>query len=299
MKMLLLGKDGQLGRALQRRLQPFGQLIACGRAEADLERVDALTDLVGTLRPDVIVNAAAYTAVDKAESEPERARLVNSQAVAALARCVGSGWLIHFSTDFIFDGLKQAPYVETDEAKPLSVYGATKLEGEQAVTNSGCKHFVFRVSWVYAPGHNNFPAAILRLGKERANIDVVSDQVGAPTSAGLIAEITANAVAKIAESGAAASSLSGVYHLAASGEVGRADLARFIVAEARQQGAPLALAPEGIRPIATADYRTPAARPLNSRLRTTKLEHGLGVSLPPWQLDMRKFVADVIKGNFI
>ncbi len=299
MKILLLGRDGQIGRALQPRLLPFGELIACGRRDADLEQVDALARQVESLRPDIIINAAAYTAVDKAESEPERARRINSEAVAVLAGCVRNGWLIHFSTDFVYDGLKPEPYVETDETRPLSVYGATKLAGDQAIVQSGCKHLILRVCWVYAPGHSNFPATMLRLGKDRASLDVVSDQVGAPTSADLIADVTAKAVAGVANSNRDASALSGTYHLAASGAVGRAELAKFIIAEARQQGARLMMSPEGVRPIATADYRTPAARPLNSRLDTKKLAHAFGVSLPPWQKDMQEFVAEVIKGNLI
>jgi dTDP-4-dehydrorhamnose reductase len=295
MRMLLLGKDGQVGQSLERRLRPLGELVAWGRTDADLEQVEELARLVESARPDFIINAAAYTAVDKAESDAKRARLVNLQAVAALAASAHNSWLIHFSTDFIFDGLKPEPYVETDDAKPLSVYGATKLGGDQAIANSGCKHLIFRVSWVYSPGHNNFPATILRLGKDRASLNVVADQIGAPTSADLIAEVTAKAVGRIARTDGAASALPGTYHLSPSGAISRADLAKFIIAEAWRQGAKLMLSPESIMPIATADYPTPAARPLNSLLKTKKLEDTFGVSLPPWQEDMRRFITEIVK----
>jgi dTDP-4-dehydrorhamnose reductase len=296
--MLLLGKDGQVGRALEQRLRPLGELVVCGRTTANLEEPDALAGLVERVQPDFIVNAAAYTAVDKAESDAARARLVNAEAVAALAASARKDrWLVHFSTDFVFDGLKPEPYVETDDAKPLSVYGATKLAGDQAILNAGCNHLIFRVSWVYSLGHDNFPSTMLRLGKDRTDLRVVADQIGAPTSAGLIAEITAKAIARIANIDGDAEGLSGLYHLAPSGAVSRADLAKYVISESRQQGAGLMISPEGVAPIPTADYKTPAARPLNSRLETKKLQHAFGVGLPPWQDDMRSFITDMVRGE--
>jgi dTDP-4-dehydrorhamnose reductase len=296
--MLLLGKDGQVGRALEQRLRPLGELVVCGRITANLEEPDALAGLVERVQPDFIINAAAYTAVDKAESDAARARLINAEAVAALAASARKDrWLVHFSTDFVFDGLKPEPYVETDDAKPLSVYGATKLAGDQAILNASCNHLIFRVSWVYSLGHDNFPSTMLRLGKDRTDLRVVADQIGAPTSAGLIAEITAKAIARIANIDGDAEGLSGLYHLAPSGAVSRADLAKYVISESRQQGAGLMISPEGVAPIPTADYKTPAARPLNSRLETKKLQQAFGVGLPPWQDDMRSFITDMVRGE--
>jgi dTDP-4-dehydrorhamnose reductase len=298
MRMLLLGKDGQVGRALEQRLRPLGELVVCGRITANLEEPDALAGLVERVQPDFIINAAAYTAVDKAESDAARARLVNAEAVAALAASARKDrWLVHFSTDFVFDGLKPEPHVETDDAKPLSVYGATKLAGDQAILNAGCNHLIFRVSWVYSLGHDNFPSTILRLGKDRTDLRVVADQIGAPTSAGLIAEITAKAIARIVNIDGDAKGLSGLYHLAPSGAVSRADLAKYVISESRRQGAGLMIWPEGVTPIPTADYKTLAVRPLNSRLETKKLQHAFGVGLPPWQDDMRSFITDMVRGE--
>ena len=298
MRMLLLGKDGQVGRALEQRLRPLGELVACGRITANLEEPDALAGLVERVQPDFIINAAAYTAVDKAESDAARARLINAEAVAALAASARKDrWLVHFSTDFVFDGQKPEPYLETDDAKPLSVYGATKLAGDQAILNAGCNHLIFRVSWVYSMGHDNFPSTVLRLGKDRTELRVVADQIGAPTSAGLIAEITAKAIARIANIDGDAEGLSGLYHLAPSGAVSRADLAKYVISESRQLGAGLMISPEGVTPIPTADYKTPAVRPLNSRLETEKLQHAFGVGLPPWQDDMRSFITDMVRGE--
>ena len=275
----------------------MGELVVCGRTTANLEEPDALAGLVERVQPDFIVNAAAYTAVDKAESDAARARLVNAEAVAALAASARKDrWLVHFSTDFVFDGLKPEPYVETDDAKALSVYGATKLAGDQAILNAGCNHLIFRVSWVYSLGHDNFPSTMLRLGKD-SDLRVVADQIGAPTSAGLIAEITAKAIARIVNIDGDTEGLSGLYHLAPSGAVSRADLAKYVISESRQQGAGLMIWPEGVTPIPTADYKTPAARPLNSRLETKKLQHAFGVGLPPWQDDMRSFITDMVRGE--
>ena len=299
MRLLLIGKNGQMGRALQPALAGLGDVVALGRAEADLEQPGELARLVAIHTPDIIINAAAYTAVDKAEQEPDRARLINAEAVATLAAAAQrtGAWLIHYSTDYVYDGGKSEPYVESDEARPLSVYGLSKLKGDLAVAASGCKHLIFRVSWVYAPGHNNFPAAMLRLGADRSSLKVVADQVGAPTSAGLIAAVTAGAVRRIGTAGDGTDALSGLYHLAAAGAVSRAEFARFVIGEARALGATLALSPEGIVAISTADYPTPAARPLNSRLSTEKLQTAFGITLPPWQQDVVRWVAETTGGG--
>jgi len=295
MKILLFGETGQVGEALQTALQPLGEVTALGRAEANLEHPGELPRIVATHAPDVIVNAAAYTAVDKAETETERARLVNAEAVATLAAAAHrtNAWLIHYSTDYVFDGQKPTPYHEFDAPQPLSVYGSTKLRGEQAIAESGCRHLLFRVSWVYAAGHGNFGATMLRLARDRSSLNVVADQIGAPTSAGLIADITAKAIGRLAQPDA--ESLSGTYHLAASGVVSRADYAKFLVSEARAAGAPLMLEASGITAVATSAYPTPAARPLNSRLNTRKLAAAFGVTLPPWQDDVRQWVIDTVR----
>jgi len=293
MKFLLFGKDGQVGEALQRALPTAGEVVALGRAEADFERPGELPRLIAIHAPDVIVNAAAYTAVDKAETDANRARLVNAEAVATLASAAHrlGAWLIHYSTDYVFDGTKPGPYLETDEASPLSVYGTTKHRGDLAIAASGCRHLIFRVSWVYATGHANFGKTILRLARERSTISVVDDQVGAPTSAELIANVTVAAINRLASLGSDAENLSGLYHLAPEGSLSRYEYARFVVEEARSAGMAMALTPDGVMPIHSAEYATAARRPLNSRLATNKLRAAFGVPLPPWQEDVRRWVA--------
>jgi dTDP-4-dehydrorhamnose reductase len=290
MKILLLGKNGQVGRALAPALAGLGEVLAWGRSDADLERPEALPARIVDMAPDVIVNAAAYTAVDRAESEPERARLVNGEAVAAIAdatRQVGA-WLIHYSTDYVFDGTKDGSYVETDAAAPLGVYGASKHQGDLAIAASGCRHLIFRVSWVYADGTANFARTMLRLARERDALQVVADQVGAPTSARLIAAVTATALGRLAAPEALAP---GLYHLAPAGAVSRLDYVRFLVTEAKRLGADLAVTPERITPVASTAFPTPARRPLNSRLDTGKLRQALGLALPDWRDDVRPWVA--------
>ena len=295
MKLLLLGKNGQVGRALVPVLAQLGQLSAFGHAEADLAQPGELPRLIATEAPDVIVNAAAYTAVDRAETEPDRARLVNAEAVALLADAAQrtGAWLIHYSTDYVFDGTNTRPYVETDAPAPLNVYGATKSRGDLAIGQSGCRHLIFRVGWVYADGASNFPRTMLRLARERDELRVVGDQVGAPTSARLIADVTGRAVARLGTVAPAA--VSGLYHLAASGAVSRADYARFLIAEARHRGMELRLGPDGIADCASADYPTPATRPLNSRLDTAKLRATFGLDLPDWESDARRWVENAVE----
>lgn len=299
MKLLLFGKDGQVGEALQPALRQLGEVVACGRSEADFERPGELPRLVAALAPDVIVNAAAYTAVDRAETDAERARLVNSEAVALLADAARrqDAWLVHYSTDYVFDGSKASPYLESDPANPLSVYGSTKLRADLAIAESGCRHLIFRVGWVYAPAHQNFPAAMLRLGRERASLEVVADQVGAPTSAARIAAATAAALQRIRQAGEGGAALAGLYHFAAGGAVSRADLARFIIATARARGAELALCPDGIVPVPSAARPAPAARPRNSRLDTEKIRATFGIVPPAWEDDMERWVTQAVRGG--
>jgi dTDP-4-dehydrorhamnose reductase len=295
MRLLLLGRNGQVGRALEQALAPLGDLTALGRDEADFERPAKLAAIIDHAAPDVIVNAVAYTAVDRAEQEPERARLVNAEAVAELAAAARrrDALLVHYSTDFVFDGRKPGAYTETDAPNPLSVYGKTKLEGDGAVASSGCRHLVFRTSWVFAPGGSNFPRTILRLARNRDTIDVVADQVGAPTSAAEIAAATSAAIARAAGD----DGLTGLYNLAGAGTVSRDELARFLIAEASVRGAVLRLAPERIRSVATADFPTAAARPLNSALDTAKLRASFGFAPAPWQRQIRDWLEATMGGG--
>jgi dTDP-4-dehydrorhamnose reductase len=285
-KILVLGRDGQVGTALMGLLPPLGEIRGYGRAGGDLETPGKIAELVAAERPDAIVNAAAYTAVDKAESEPERARRVNAEALAELgaaAKAVGT-WVIHYSTDYVFDGSGTTPWRETDATAPLSVYGATKRDGEVALAASGAKHLIFRTSWVHAPGGNNFIAKILKLAAEREELKVIDDQVGAPTSAWLIAEVTRQALERI-EAGRPIPE--GIYHLAAAGETTWNGYARFAVADAIGRGVALKVTPERVLPVPTTAFPTPATRPLNSRLDTAKLRLALGIVLPQWQEDVR------------
>lgn len=278
--ILLLGRGGQVGRELERALAPLGRLVACGRGEADLERPDLLRDHIRSTAADVIVNAAAYTAVDRAEAEPELCRRVNADAVAVIAAEARrlDALFVHYSTDYVFDGTKAGWYDEADEPRPLGVYGTTKLEGERAAAAAG-RHLIFRTSWVHAAHGRNFVHTILRLAREREWLDVVDDQWGAPTPAALLADVTARAIAR----GRAGELPAGVYHLAPRGETTWCGFARFILAEARRLGLAGAAGPEQVRAIATAQYPTPARRPANSRLATEKLRAALGGGLPAWQ----------------
>ena len=285
MRLLILGRDGQVGTALTQLLAPLGTIVALGRDGADLAHPDALARVVDREQPDVIVNAGAYTAVDKAESEPELAHLVNADGPAALARAAAErdAWLIHYSTDYVFDGEKSEPYVEDDATAPLNVYGATKRAGELAIGETGSKHLIFRTSWVHAPGRSNFIAKILGLAQSRDELKVIDDQVGAPTSARLIAEVTARAIEQIAHNRPLAS---GIYHLAAAGETSWHGYASYVIGEARRRGVPLRVAPERVLPVPSTAFPSPARRPRNSLLSTRKLRNALGVDLPDWQDDV-------------
>ena len=296
MRILVLGKSGQVGWELQRALAPLGRLLALGRAEADLEDPAQLRQAVLEAAPDIIVNAAAYTAVDKAESEPERADRINHVAVAELAGLAAqrSAWLIHYSTDYVFDGSKPSPYVEADAPNPVSVYGSTKLAGERAVLTSGASSLILRTSWVHAGRGHNFIRTILKLARERDTLRVVSDQIGAPTSAALIADVTADAARRIA---AGKPPATGLYNLTAAGETSWYGLAQLAIEEALAQGAVLQATPHSITAITTAQYPTAAARPANSRLDTTKLREALGRTFPDWRPDVRRSVEALLGGG--
>ena len=298
MNILLLGRHGQVGWELQRALAPLGQVIACVRAQADLEDFAALAKLVRTTSPDIIVNAAAYTAVDRAQSDAARALRVNAEAVgvlAAEARRIDS-LLVHYSTDYVFDGSKTGAYVETDTPAPLNVYGETKLAGERAISGSGCRHLTFRTSWVYAARGSNFAATMLRLAAERDELKVVNDQTGAPTSAELIADVTALALHQVLHHSGAVPA-GGLYHLAANGVTSWHGYAQMVIGEARRLGAKLKVAPDQILPISSAAYPAPAKRPHNSTLDTGKLRRDFGLTMPPWQFHVQRMLEQQFFGN--
>ena len=296
MRILLLGKNGQVGWELQRALAPLGELIALDRSGTaqfcgDLTNLEGLRNTVVNLKPDVIVNAAAYTAVDKAESEPELARQINSYAVAVLAEAAAqiNSWFLHYSTDYVFDGDGFTPWKETSVPRPLNIYGQTKLEGENAVTGSGCKHLIFRTSWVYSARGNNFLTSILRLAKDREQLRIVDDQIGAPTSAELIADVTAQVIHQLQSIPVE----SGVYHLSAAGQVSWYGFACYVIQIARQAGEKLAVS--DICPILSAEYLQLARRPLNSRLDCVKFQKTFGLEFPYWQVGVSRIVAEIME----
>lgn len=301
MKIVLFGKTGQVGRALQSALARSGQVIAPGRPQhgsglravaverasphglwqADFLDPAQLFEHTLALSPDVIVNAAAYTAVDEAEQNQTTAMLVNTEAPAALAQAAAQcgALLIHYSTDYVFDGTGTRPWAETDIARPANIYGRSKLAADQAIARSGCRHLIFRTSWVYSRQGRGFLQQMMQMGMSRYCVRVVNDQIGAPTSACLIADITAAAIDKYRRHPAAIED--GLYHLAASGQTSWFDYACHIFARMRTNGLDLAL--DRVVPVSTLEYSSPARRPLNSRLDTGKLAGAFGLSLPCWQ----------------
>lgn len=295
MNILLLGKGGQVGWELQRALAPLGDVVAHDSGTANFAQPDQVVALVQAVRPDVIVNAAAHTAVDKAESEPELARLINATTPGALAGAAArqGALLVHYSTDYVFDGSGVVPRDESAATSPLSAYGQTKLEGEQLIAQSGCRHLIFRTSWVYAARGGNFARTMLRLAAERDVLSVIDDQVGAPTGADLLADVTAHAI----RATRAQPELAGLYHLVAAGETSWHEYARFVIEWARAHGGvngqPIKVAPDAIRPIATSAYPTPARRPLNSRLATGKLRAAFDLTLPHWQAGVHRMLTEI------
>ncbi len=281
MTVLIFGRDGQVGRAL---LRHFPGAVALGRAEADFTHPETLAAIIEQHRPEVIINAAAYTAVDAAEDDRQTAWTVNAESVEAIGRAAhkNGALVIHYSTDYVFDGSALGFQPETQPTSPVSVYGASKLAGEALLEQSGAPHVILRTSWVYAPQGKNFALTILRLAKERESLTVVADQTGVPTHADLIAEVTARIVAdpKL-----------GLYHLAAAGETSWHGYARYLVAEALAAGAHLRLTPGAISPIPASQYPSKAPRPANSRLDTTKLRATYNLTLPPWQEGVRQLIS--------
>ena len=297
MKILLLGKNGQVGWELQRALAPLGELIALdfdspAPLTADFSHPESLAATVRAVAPQIIVNAAAHTAVDKAESEPELARALNASSPAVLAREAAAlgAWLMHYSTDYVFDGSGSTPWTETSPTGPLSVYGATKLEGEEAIRSSGCRHLIFRTSWVYAARGGNFAKTMLKLAKERDALTVIDDQIGSPTGADLLADLTAHAL----RAALARPELAGTYHAVAQGETSWHGYARHVIEFARAAGQPIKVAPDAIRAVPTSAFPTPARRPGNSRMDTRKLRDSFGLTLPSWQAGVERMLAEVL-----
>jgi dTDP-4-dehydrorhamnose reductase len=285
-RILLTGKNGQVGFELCRALTSIGQVIAFDEHELDLASPDAIRQKVREAEPDIIVNAAAYTAVDRAESEPEVAMKVNGIAPGILAeeaRRLGA-LMVHYSTDYVFDGTKSGPYTETDQPNPLSAYGRSKLAGDQAIQSAGAAHYIFRTSWVYASRGQNFFLTMLRLGRERSELKVVNDQIGAPTSARFLADATAHILSQILKEAEHALAKSGLYNLSASGATSWFGFAEAIFAEAKNTLG--AKAPKLI-PIPAAEYPLPALRPLNSRLDNSKFVRVFGPMPPAWDVMLR------------
>jgi dTDP-4-dehydrorhamnose reductase len=298
MKILLLGKNGQVGWELQRSLSVLGDVVACdfdspGEWRADFSDPESLVPLIRRLRPDAIVNSAAHTAVDKAETEPDLARSINATAPGVIAReaaALGAS-LVHYSTDYVFDGSGVQPRDEGAPTHPLSVYGRTKLEGEELIRASGCRHLILRTSWVYAARGGNFARTMLRLAAERDELKVIADQIGAPTGADLLADVTALILHWLQMR----PELGGTYHCVAAGQTSWHDYARHVVDWARAHGQPIKVAAEAVRPIPTSGYPTPAQRPLNSRLDTFKLRHAFGLHLPPWQQGVERMLMETLR----
>ena len=296
MNILLFGKTGQVGWELQRSLAVLGQVTAldfdstdhCG----DFSNPQGVADTVRALRPDVIVNAAAHTAVDKAESEPDFARTLNAAAPAALAAEAArlGAWLVHYSTDYVFDGSGTAPWQESDATGPLSVYGRTKLEGEQAIQQSGCQHLILRTSWVYAARGGNFAKTMLRLAQERERLTVIDDQWGAPTGAELLADVTAHAIRHLQ----ARPQDGGLYHCVAAGETNWNLYAKYVLDQAQQAQAAIKIKATEVAPVPTSAFPTPAQRPHNSRLDTRKLQSTFGLTLPHWQQGVARMLNEIL-----
>lgn len=288
MKILLFGKNGQVGWELNRSLQSLGKVVALGRSEADFSNHESLGKLVREIMPDVIVNAAAYTAVDKAEDEEELAAIINGVAVGVLAEeaLKQKALLIHYSTDYVFDGEKDGAYVEDDKPNPINIYGCSKLDGEIAIQNSGCDFFIFRTSWVYSSRGNNFLLTVLRLAKERNELNIVADQFGAPTWARLIAQVTSKILGDVSSSDWG--KYSGLYHLAASGRTSWHGFAQAII-----DSGELNLGSVAVNKIGSEAYPMPAKRPDNSVLDCSRLSKRFGLSLPDWRESLSLCIEEI------
>ncbi|MFY7865789.1 dTDP-4-dehydrorhamnose reductase [Roseateles sp.] len=293
-RILLLGKNGQLGWELQRSLAPLGEVLALDRQNGgDLAQSEALLARVREFSPQIIVNAAAYTAVDKAETERDSAWQINATTPGLLAKQARdlNAWLIHYSSDYVFDGSGEHARHEDELTGPLSVYGASKLAGEDAIRASGCQHLILRTSWVYAARGGNFAKTMLRLAAEREQLRVIADQIGAPTGADLLADLTAHMLSACLRN----PQLSGSYHAVAAGETSWHAYAQYVIALARSMGAPIKVAADQVQAIASSEYPTPARRPLNSRLSCDKLRRNFGLQLPHWQQGVERMLTEILK----
>ena len=297
MKILLLGKNGQVGWELQRALAPLGELVALdfdspGPLAADFSKPESLAATVQAVKPQIIVNAAAHTAVDKCESEPDLAHALNAASPAVLAReaAASGAWLMHYSTDYVFDGSGSTPWVEDSPTGPLSVYGQTKLDGERAIRASGCRHLILRTSWVYAARGGNFAKTMLKLAKERDRLTVIDDQFGAPTGADLLADITAHTLRAAQQR----PELAGTYHAVNQGETSWHGYAKHVIEFARARGQEIKVAPDAIVPVPTSAFPTPAKRPGNSRMNTQKLRDTFGLTLPAWQAGVDRMLTEIL-----
>jgi dTDP-4-dehydrorhamnose reductase len=296
MKILLFGKNGQVGWELQRALAPLGEVIALDAdstgLSADFSNPESLIATVREVAPHWIVNAAAHTAVDKAEGESDLARAINATAPGVLAREAAAlgAWLMHYSTDYVFDGSGSTARAEGAPTGPLGVYGATKLEGEDLIRASGCQHLIFRTSWVYAARGGNFARTMLKLAQERDVLKVIDDQIGAPTGADLLADLTAHAMRSVALQ----PQQGGTYHAVASGHTSWHGYATHVIENARSRGVPIRVALEAIAAVPTSAFPTPARRPANSRLDTEKLRNTFGLRLPDWQIGVDRMLAEVL-----
>ena len=295
-RILLLGAQGQLGWELRRSLQPLGEVVALHRHSTDfcgdLSNLEALAQTVRQIAPSAIVNAAAYTAVDKAESEPDLAHILNALAPGVLAQEAArlGALLVHYSTDYVFDGSGTTPWQESDAAGPLSVYGRSKLDGELRIQAACPHHLIFRTSWVYAARGGNFAKTMLRLAQEREQLTVIDDQLGTPTGADLLADVTAHTIRHLAHQPEHA----GLYHVAAAGETSWNGYARLVIAHARQLRPDIVIKASEVQAVPSSAFVTAAVRPKNSRLDTTKLQHLFGLTMPPWQLGVERMLAEIL-----
>lgn len=294
MKILLLGKNGQVGWELQRSLAPLGEVISLDRNGlnqwcGDLSKPDQIYQTIVDIAPNVVVNASAYTAVDLAETEQDMANLINHVAVGKIAKACAQikALLVHYSTDYVFDGEGTSKFNETDALKPLNVYGQTKALGEQSIQNAQCNYLIFRTSWVFAQKGKNFLITMLALSQQREELSIIDDQIGAPTSAELIADVSAHAIVQTLRD----QTKIGIYHLVASGETSWFKYANYIFEQAKNLGVNLAI--QQVNPIPTAAYPTPAKRPHNSRLNNQKIQHAFQIYLPDWKAHVQRTVIEV------
>jgi dTDP-4-dehydrorhamnose reductase len=297
MKILLFGKDGQVGFELNKSLTSLGELISLGRGSisycGDLTNLDGISQSIRDIRPNIILNAAAYTEVDKAEEEPGLAFSINADALAVIAKETKelNALLIHYSTDYVFDGSGDQPWSETDKTAPLNSYGSSKLKGEEFIQNSGCNHLILRASWVYGVHGNNFMKTILRLANERNELRLVTDQIGVPTSARMLAELTASIIHPAIKE----PKLNGIYHVSPSGETSWLDYAKFILDSGKKLGIEFNVTSNNIKGILSDQFKFKAKRPLNSRLNTSKFKTAFNVELPHWKAEAEKTLKSILE----